>query len=163
MAVFGNKRGNRGDSAVTIFAIFAMLLAGGISIATISTDKNTDTGIPVNVMDIDPLARAEQAAAAGVKAVQGHIECHGITESGGLPDQYYANGARFNATWDEINLADSTVKIITKGYCVNENGMEYSTTFESVIKVNLLATHNQAILQDYYNSGYEKASANSAN
>ncbi len=161
MAGYGNGRSNRSDMVVTIFAIFAILLAGGISVATISTDKNSDIGAINTVMDAQPLARAEQAAMAGVSAVKGHIECHGITESGGLPDQYYANGARFNALWDEINLADSTVKIISTGYCLDDDGLEYSTEYESIIKVDLLASHDHPILQDYYNNGRQSVLINS--
>lgn len=157
MATFGNGRSNRSDIIVTVFAVFAILLAGGISVATISTDRNTDTGLSNSVMDMEPLTRAEQAAVAGVSAVRGHIECHGITEGGGLPDQYYANGARFSAYWDKINLADSTVRIISTGYCLDDEGLEYTTEYESVIKVDLMALHDHPILEDYYYKDHKKA------
>ena len=97
------------------------------------------------------------STALHIAAARGHIECHGITESGGLKDQYYANGARFSAAWDKINLADSTVKVTVIGYCRDDSGEEYKTRFESVIKVELLKAHDRPPMHDYYkaNSGEE--------
>lgn len=150
MAMFNKKSGNKSDLVVTLFALFSILLAGGISIATISTDQQSE---PIDVIDInkqDPVIKAEQAALAGLMAARGHIECHGITEKGGLPDQYYANGARFSAVWDKINLSDSTVHIISTGYFGDSDGEVHSSKFESIIKVDLASAHNQGILSDYY-------------
>jgi hypothetical protein len=155
MGVFGEKRGKTGDTVITLFAVFSIILAGGISIATITTDQNTEMGRNISIYDTDPLTQAEQAAIAGIHAVKGHIECHGITENGGLPYQYYANGARFEAVWDDIDLADSTVHIISTGYSQNDLGEKFTTKFESIIKVDLITAHNQSILHDYYRANRE--------
>lgn len=156
MAFFRYNKGNKSDTVITLFALVSILMAGGISLATISTDKNSGIGQEIDVYDVDPLARAEQAALAAISAARGHIECHGITESGGLADQYYANGARFTAVWDEINLADSTVRVAATGYCLDDSGEEFKTRFESVIKVELLKAHERPAMHDYYKSNLTK-------
>jgi hypothetical protein len=149
------KKSNRSDMVVTLIAIFSIIMAGGISIATITTDQNTDNApVALNIYDTDPLARAEQAAMAGIHAVKGHIECHGRTDKGGLPDQYYANGARFTAVWDDINLTDSTVHVVSTGYCRDNSGEEHVTQLESIMKIDLLYSHHSSILQDYYSSSH---------
>jgi hypothetical protein len=152
---FIDKKGNRSDMVVTLIAIFSIIMAGGISIATITTDQNTDSApVSLNIYDADPLARAEQAAVAGIHAAKGHIQCHGVVEKGGLPDQYYANGARFMTVWDDLNLSDSTVHVVSTGYCRDANGEEHVTKLESIMKIDLLFAHQPALLQDYYNSGH---------
>jgi len=156
MAFIGNKTGNKSDMVVTLFALFSILIAGGISIATITTNNEIESEINVNIYEIDPLIRAEQAAMAGIDAAKGHIQCHGIVDPGGLPNQYYANGARFEAVWDEINLKDSTVHVVSTGFCQTEKGEEFTTKYESIIKVNLIATHDQAILQDFYKANHNR-------
>lgn len=154
MARFHGRSRNQSDLIVTIFAIFAILLAGGISIATISTDQQSQPMEAVNFDKQEPIVKAEQAALAGLMAVRGHIECHGIKEKGGLPDQYYANGARFSAVWDDINLNDSTVHVISTGYFGDNDGEMHSSKFESIIKVDLASAHNEGILNNYYNRYY---------
>ena len=154
MAFFDNRKGNRSDTVITLFALGAILLAGGISLATISTDNNSGIGQAIDIYEADPLSRAEQAAFAGISAARGHIECHGITESGGLRDQYYANGARFSAVWEEINMVDSTVKVTVIGYCQDDSGEEYKTRFESVIKVELLKAHGRPPMHEYYEANF---------
>ena len=150
---FGEKRsGNRSDTIVTLFALLAIFLAGGISIATISTDKNTDSGDHYAIGVADPIGQGELAAMAGISAAKGHIECHGITEGGGLPESYYANGARFEVAWDEINLADSTVYIVSTGYVSQADGQVFSSVIESVTKIDLLTAHEPPIMHDYYKS-----------
>jgi hypothetical protein len=54
--------------------------------------------------------------------------------------------------WDDINLNDSTVHIISTGYCRDNNGKEHITRLESVVKIDLLVSHHQPILHDYYNA-----------
>ena len=148
---FGDKRSsNRSDTIVTLFALLAIFLAGGISIATISTDKQSDSLGQYNIGIDDPIGQAELAAMAGISAAKGHIECHGLTESGGLPGSYYANGARFEVAWDEIDLTDSTVYIVSKGYVSQADGQIFSSVIESVTKIDLLASHDRPILHDYY-------------
>jgi len=148
---FNEKRNsNRSDTAVTMVVLCVMLLAGGISIATINTDQNSQL-MDNSVLEIaDPFDKAEQAAMAGIKAAKGHIECHGINESGGLPEQFFANGGRFEVAWDEINVNDSTVHIVSTGYYELNLDKIYTSQLESVIKVDIFATHSQQILKDYY-------------
>ena len=154
MALFRNEL--KGDSVLTIFALCAMLLAGGLSLATITTDFRSATGNRNQSLN-DPLTRAELAANAGISAARGHIECHGILDSGGLPEQYYANGARFKVSWDDIDLKDSTVHIVSAGFVDNAAGETYTSKLESIIKVDLLSVHDRPIFHEYYdrNVGYE--------
>ena len=160
---FNGKKSNRSDTIVTLIAIFSIILAGSISIATITTEQNIDNTASLNIYDADPLARAEQAAIAGIHAAKGHIQCHGLVDQGGLPDQYFANGARFMTVWDDINVNDSTVHIISTGYCRDNNGEEHITKLESVVKIDLLISHHQPILHDYYDSHNSVISESSDN
>ncbi|OQX91531.1 MAG: hypothetical protein B6D58_07635 [candidate division Zixibacteria bacterium 4484_95] len=136
---------NRSDSIVMIFALFAIFLAGGISIATITTGRNTEVAF-----DNNPITKAEQAAYAGIQAAKGHIECHGRTQSGSLPRQFYVNGGKFEVTWENLNLSDSTVHIISTGFYDGDGGKSYSSKLETVMKVTLLSSHQPPILDDYY-------------
>jgi hypothetical protein len=152
MPIVNDSGKNRSDSFVTIFAIFAILLAGGISVGTM----NSHEVIPDVV--VDPIDRAEQAAFAGIQAAKGHIECHGVKHRGALPQQYFANGGKFEVFWDEPNMNDSTVRVAATGYYESlidpENGSShiYSSRLESVVKINLVSTHSSgpAILDHYY-------------
>jgi hypothetical protein len=159
MSIDNDSGKNRSDSFVTIFAIFAILLAGGISIGTMSSNE----AIP-NIV-ADPLDRAEQAAFAGIQAAKGHIECHGIKHRGALPQQFFANGGRFEVAWDEPNPADSTVRVVATGYYESildpekGNSHIYSSRLESVLKVNTVSTHSNgpAILDHYYQRNLPKS------
>jgi len=150
MKFFKARQDNRSDIVVTLFALFALLLAGGISIATITTDKEVKSSDRTEFGLDDPLNKVEIAAKAGIDAARGHIQCHGITESGGLPSQYYANGARFEVVWDKINLLDSTVHIISTGFINHDDGQIYTSKLESILKVDLMVTHEIPILHEYY-------------
>lgn len=141
---------NRSDTIVTIFALFAIFLAGGISIATISTDLKTHSSHNAEIMQDNPVSKAEQAAFAGIQAAKGHIECHGRIQSGSLPRQFYANGGRFEVTWEDIDLSDSTVHIISTGFYELDGGKFYSSKLETVMKVKLLSSHQPPILDKYY-------------
>ncbi len=156
MSSFSSYSKNRSDTVITIFALFAMLLAGGISIATINTDQQSKS--PGSSMSglADPLEMAEQAALAGLDAARGHIECHGIRARGGLPEHFYANGARYKVTWDDINLGDSTVFVVSTGLYTLGDGETCNTKLESVIKVDLMVSHEKPIFHEYYlkNSKY---------
>jgi len=153
MALFRNEI--KGDSVLTIFALCAMLMAGGLSLATITTDLRTANDYKDHSLN-DPLAKAELAANAGISAARGHIECHGVVEGGGLPEQYYANGARFKVDWDDLNLVDSTVHIISSGFVENDAGEMYTSTLESIIRIDLMSVHDNSVFNEYYvrNAGY---------
>ena len=148
---FNAKReSNRSDTAVTMVVLCVMLLAGGISIATINTDQNSQLQDNSILETVDPFDKAEQAAMAGIKAAKGHIECHGLRENGSLPEQYFVNGGRFEVAWDDINVNDSTVHIVSTGFFELSTDKIYTSQLESVIKVNFLTTHGQQFLKDYY-------------
>jgi hypothetical protein len=149
--VFNESKGNQNDRLVTIFAVFAIILAGAISFATLG---NHDLVAPVAE---NPEDRAADAAAAGIQAAKGHIECHSLKSGGSLPRQYFVNGGRFEVAWSAVSPIDSTVKIISTGYyelpgIADEFGAKsYCTRLETDLKVNLIATHNQtSILARYY-------------
>jgi hypothetical protein len=145
MPMIDDRSKNRSDSVVMIFALFAIFLAGGISIATITTDHNTEVAFKDN-----PISKAEQAAYAGIQAAKGHIQCHGRTQSGSLPRQFYVNGGKFEVTWENINLSDSTVHVISTGFYDVDGGKSYSSKLETVMKITLLSSHQPPILDDYY-------------
>ena len=147
---------SRSEIAVTIVAMFVLLLVGGISLTTISISQNTQTMTDTAYEPFNPVNKAEQAAMAGIKAAKGHIECHGIKKSGGLPQQYFVNGGRFEVAWDDINLVDSTVNIVSTGFYEFDSGNTYTSKLESVIDLNLLSSHNQQILSGYYNNHTNK-------
>jgi hypothetical protein len=156
MKFFSARQDNRSDIVVTLFALFALLLAGGISIATITTDKEVKSSTKIDLGLEDPINKVEMAARAGIDAARGHIQCHGITESGGLPSQYYVNGARFEVVWDKIDLTDSTVHVISTGFINHDNGQVYTSKLESVLKVDLMVSHEVPILHEYYKkNGYD--------
>ncbi|MCP4580460.1 MAG: hypothetical protein GY839_02500 [candidate division Zixibacteria bacterium] len=163
MGLFNNRHGSRSDVVVTLFALLAIVLAGGISIATISTEKQADPFGAEDLSLTDPVGKAETAALAGIDAARGHIECHGITESGGLPGQYYANGARFEVAWDKINLADSTVHIVSTGFMSQDDGKIFSSIIESVHKIDFLASHDRPVLHEYYQGNAQPTHFNSSN
>jgi hypothetical protein len=152
MPIVNESEKNRSDSFVTIFAIFAILLAAGISVGTMNSRET----IPDIV--IDPVDRAEQAAFAGIQAAKGHIECHGIKHRGALPQQYFANGGKFSVAWDEPNMNDSTVHVVATGYYESlldpESGSAhiYSSRLESVVRINIVSAHSNGvgILEHYY-------------
>lgn len=150
MKFLNARQDNRSDIVVTLFALFALLLAGGISIATITTDNEVKSLNKIDLGLEDPLNKVEMAAKAGIDAARGHIQCHGITESGGLPSQYYVNGARFEVVWDKIDLSDSTVHVISTGFINHDNGQIYTSKLESVLKVDLLVSHEIPVLHEYY-------------
>jgi hypothetical protein len=149
--ILNESTGKQNDRLVTVFAIFAIILAAAISFATLG-DKNIIAPSAEN-----PVDQAADAAAAGIQAAKGHIECHSLKSGGALPRQYYANGGKFEVAWGEFNPIDSTVKIISTGYydipgMADEFGAKnYCARLETDMKVNLTATHSQTpILPIYY-------------
>lgn len=151
MSSFNESSGNQGDRVVTVFAIFAIILAVAISVVTMGSHEIIQ--LPVD----DPMSRADEAASAGISAAKGHIECHGLKQRGALPRQFFANGGRFEVAWGDLNPADSTVRVVSTGFyeipgIPDEFGAKsYCSRLESTLKVNLIATHNQSpILARYY-------------
>lgn len=135
----------RTDTVVLIFSTLAVLIAATLSMATISTnhdDPRYDTQ--------DPIAKAEAAADAGVEAARWHIECHGRTAAGGLTPKYYINGATYKVEWDDVNLADSTVKVRSTGDFTRGDDKHYEILVESRIKLEFMPSHHQDILKEYY-------------
>ncbi len=124
----------------------AMLLAGVLSIATISTrtDKNEISKVTA------PRDLAEEAARAGLDAAKWHIECHGRTSAGSLSPHYYINGATYSISWDNLDLRDSTVHVNSMGqYTIGKN-QDYRVSIESKIKIDFLPAHKNEILSEYY-------------
>jgi hypothetical protein len=117
----------KADSIVLLLSVLAVLVAATLTMATIS--KNSDD---FAYNSPDPLKRAEQAAKAGIEAARWHVQCHGRTDSGGLPERYFVNGATYRVEWDALDLSDSTVDI------------------RSRIKISYLPSHGDEILDDYY-------------
>ncbi|MCD6161499.1 MAG: hypothetical protein J7K40_03680 [candidate division Zixibacteria bacterium] len=146
------RRSNKNDTIIMVVALFVMLLAGGISMSTINTDQNVKSMQVAAIEPLNPLNLAEQAAMAGIKAAKGHIECHSIKKPGSLPRQFYVNGGRFEVEWDDINIADSTVNIVSTGYYESDSKKTYTSRLESVIDLSFMPSHNQQILSDYYMS-----------
>jgi hypothetical protein len=124
----------------------AMLLAGVLSIATISTktDKNEISKMSV------PGDLADEAARAGLDAAKWHIECHGRTTAGSLSPHFYINGATYSIAWSDLNLTDSTVHVRSLGqYAIGRN-QEFRVSLASKIKIDFLPAHRNKILTDYY-------------
>lgn len=135
----------RTDMVVLIFSTLAVLIAATLSMATISTNKD---GIIYETLD--PLKKAEDAANAGVDAARWHIECHGRTGAGGLTPKYFVNGAIYTVEWDDVNLADSTVNVRSRGDFTRGDDKHYEILVESRIKIEFMPSHKQEILSEYY-------------
>jgi hypothetical protein len=149
--ILNESTGKQNDRLVTVFAIFAIILAAAISFATLGNHSLAAPSVE------DPADQAADAAAAGIQAAKGHIECHSLKSGGALPRQYYANGGKFEVAWSEFNPIDSTVRIISTGYyeipgMADEFGAKnYCARLETDMKVNLTVTQNQTpILARYY-------------
>jgi len=132
-----------------IAALCVVIFAGAMTFSPI-TGKNNQQAGKAAAETTNPFDMAEQAAMAGISAARGHIECHGIRQRGGLPRQFYVNGGSFEVTWGEVNLADSTVHVISVGYLESGLGAAYTSTLQSDLRVNLLPAHSQTILLHYY-------------
>lgn len=157
MEILNESSGEKTDRIVIIFAVFAIIMAAAISFATLGNHEVTAPQAE------DPGDRAAEAAAAGIQAAKGHIECHSLKSGGSLPRQYFANGGRFEVAWSEFNPADSTVQIISTGYyeipgMADEFGAKsYCARQETNLKVKLVPTHNQTpILARYYRRSLPK-------
>jgi len=136
---------SRADTVVLLFSALAVIIAGTLSMATISNNNSINHDNAGN-----PLILANQAAKAGMDAAKWHIECHGRTAGGGLAPRYYVNGALYSATWGDVDLNDSTVIVETKGSYRDRNNKLYSIDLKNEIKVDFLPAHNEAVLSSYY-------------
>jgi len=137
---------SRADTVVLIFSLLAVIVAGTLSMATISTNHNAE-----NRQDGNPVEMADQAARAGIDAARRHVECHGRVDAGSLSPKYHINGATYSANWDTINLSDSTVIIRAIGYYSSDD-KQYSVELDKVIKVNFQSAHKNVALDKYYTS-----------
>jgi hypothetical protein len=135
---------SRADTVVLIFSVLAVIVAGTLSMATISSNHTAESR-----QGGDPIKMADEAARAGIDAARRHVECHGRVEAGGLSPKYHINGATYSANWGEINLSDSTVAIRAIGnYSYNDK--QYSVELDKVLKVNFQSAHRNVALDKYY-------------
>lgn len=150
------NRENSGDFLLTFIAIGIILLAAGITVGKVAEDRQATVSKAFD----DPVAVAEEAAYAGIRAAKSHIECHGSKEKGALPRQFYANGGRFEVVWDNFDATDSTVHVWAFGYCDmpgidGDNDWTYTTRLESVIKLDRINSESgKNILKEFYESNY---------
>ena len=159
-----NGRGywSKSDNLVTVFAIFAILLAGGISLGTMSQPEITQQPVA------DPVKLAEQAAYAGIEAARWHIECHGLKAGGALPRRFYVNGGRFEVAWDGLNQADSTVRVLSTGYYeIAGDSLEienrvFCSMLETIIKIDCTAHPRSEILARHYQRATVSTSSQAA-
>jgi hypothetical protein len=140
----------KNETIVTIAALFIMLLAAGVSLTTISVGNDIENNEYLLDESVDPVFEAERAALAGIKAAKGHIECHGIKARGNLPKRFYANGGSFEVAWGDINMADSTVRVMSRGYYEADDEKIYESKLESIINVKFLTAHDTQLLLNYY-------------
>ncbi len=142
-----NRSDTRTDTVVLIFSALAVLIAATLSMATISTNKES-----IKMESSNPIVRADKAANAGIDAARWHIECHGRIEAGGLTPKYYANGATYTVDWDDVDMTDSTVVVRSLGDFSWGGEKHHQIFVESKIKLEFLPSHNQDILENYYSS-----------
>ena len=142
------SRSNSGrtDLPVLVLSVLAVLVAGAISMTTISTssDKNYVTGTS------SPSEIADEAARAGLEVAQWHIECHGRTTAGSIGPHFCINGALYTAEWDDMNPLDSTVVVRSTGDYEISKSQIFRAHLESKIKVGFLPPHKNMILDSYY-------------
>ncbi len=139
------------DSVVLIISALAVLVAATLTMATIT--RNSERSKQQNEIFFDspdPMKRAEQAAKAGLDAAKWHIECHGRVEAGGLSPKYFANGATYLVSWDDVDMTDSTVVVRSLGNFSWGGDRQYQADVESKIKIEFLPSHRQEILSAYY-------------
>ena len=145
MSLFDN---NKNDVVVMMFSFLAVLIAGTLSMATIlNRDSQPQTEFSVSE---NPYEQADAAASAGLTAAQWHLQCHGRHSKGGFQTKYYLNGAQYEARWDDVNIADSTVLIRSIGIAKTPNGQEYRVELNSRIKLGFIPAHESDILGKYY-------------
>jgi hypothetical protein len=150
MSTNGN---GKNDTVVLVLSLVAVVMAGLLSMATISIKEKQEEDIG----SIDPFARSEVAARAGFEAARWHIECHGRIERGGLAPRYYINGAMYAVAWDDVDMVDSTVLVHSEGFVSSASGQQYRTDLDSKLKLTFLPSHKQNILGEYYSQNSHSA------
>jgi hypothetical protein len=146
----GGSTSGRTDLPVLILSIIAVILAGVMSLATITSKSDKNVIYTSNI----PSEIADEAARAGVNAAKWHIECHGRTVAGGLSSRYYVNGAIYSVKWGDVNLRDSIVDIKSVGSFASGPGQIYRSILESKIKIDFLPAHRNTILTTYYSENW---------
>ncbi len=145
--------GNSGktDLAVLVLSVLAVLVAGAISMTTISSssDKNYVAGAST------PAQMADEAARAGLEVAKWHIECHGRTTSGSIGPHFYINGALYSAEWGDMNPLDSTVVVRSTGDYEISTSQVFRAHIESQLKIEFLPRHKNMILNSYYSAKRE--------
>jgi hypothetical protein len=138
----------RAELPILVLSILALVIAGGMSIITVSqgSDRNEIIG------QSTPNNRADEAARAGLEAARWHIECHGRTRAGSLGPRYFVNGATYTVQWNDMNMADSTVMVRSVGDFTVRIDQSYRVILESKIKIGFLPIHKNMILSDYYSA-----------
>jgi hypothetical protein len=145
MGFFDN---NKNDVVVMMFSFLAVLIAGTLSMATIlNRDSHPE---PEFWVSENPYDQADAAATAGLTAAQWHLQCHGRQSKGGFQTKYYLNGAQYQAKWDDVDMADSTVIIRSVGIAKTPDGQEYRVEMNSKIKLNFIPAHKSDIMAEYY-------------
>lgn len=135
----------KADSFVLLLSAVAVLVATTLTMATIS--RNNDE---LTFNSPDPLKRAEQAAKAGIEAARWHIQCHGRTDSAGLPERYFVNGATYKVDWGALDMADSTVDVRSSGYFSWGGQRRYQVDLNTRLKIDYLPAHGIQALNNYY-------------
>jgi hypothetical protein len=145
-----NSISGRTDLPVLVLSIIAVILAGVLSMATITSksDKN------IIYSDNIPADMADEAARAGLGAAKWHIECHGRTVAGGLSPRFYINGAMYSVRWGDVNLNDSTVAVRSVGSIAAGPSQSYRSVLESKIKLEFMPVHKNMILTSYYSENW---------
>lgn len=150
-----NLEQNRSEIPIIILSIAAVLAAGVLSMATISTHKNEKAV----VRSSDPYLLADQAAKAGFETARWHIENHGRTRQGSLSSHFDINGALYAVEWDNVDLSDSTVNVRSTGEVVLENGQACEVSLESKMKIAFIPERTNTILDSYYSKNRTSALA----
>jgi hypothetical protein len=138
--------GNKNDGATITLSVLALLIAIVLSINTF-TGQATETSFGNST---DPFDQAQSAAQAGVEIAQWHIECNGYVEHGSLPPHFWINGATYTVEWDDVNMADSTVNIRSRGDMPAPDDLKYGVVKKAKVKLSFLPAQKNAILSDYY-------------
>ena len=138
--------GSRNDGATLTLSAIALLLAILFSINTFS-GQATETSFNDSS---DPFDQAQSAAQAGIEIAKWQIECNGYVAHGSLPPHFWINGATYTVEWDDVNMADSTVNIRSRGDMPAPDDMKYGIVKVAKIKLSFLPAQKNEILNDYY-------------
>jgi hypothetical protein len=140
----------KNDIPALTLSVGALILAVLISTITISGHGNGMT----TQASSTPYEMANSAARAGVEMAKWQIECHGRIIRGGIPKRYHINGASFEANWDDVDLADSTAIVRSRGFSPGSTSFEYIVDLESKVKIEFLPVRKNQILAEYYTRNF---------